>query len=89
MTKDEVIKMAREAGVHIGANDLKSALFWYPEIERFANLVAKHTQEQCAKVCEEESKEFDSLAEGAHDGRYDWKSDGAMDCATAIRNMTV
>jgi hypothetical protein len=85
ISKDEIIRMAREAGFYDGREDL----FWVGEdgLQRFASLVAAHTQEQCAKVCEEESKEFDSLADGAHDGRYDWKSDGAMDCAAAIRAM--
>jgi hypothetical protein len=46
MTKDDIIRMAREAGVwdRIG----------YPaEIERFAALVAAAEREACAKVCEE------------------------------------
>jgi hypothetical protein len=50
MTKDDIIRMAREAG------------FNWPEIhtttieerlERFANLVAKHEREECANLCEQ------------------------------------
>jgi len=45
---DEIIKMAREAGIP-GAWDLN----WFdPYLERFANLVAAHEREECAKVCE-------------------------------------
>jgi hypothetical protein len=48
MTKDDIIKLARDAG------------FNWPEIhtttieerlERLANLVAEHEREECAKVC--------------------------------------
>jgi hypothetical protein len=42
-------------------------------------------REVCAKVCEAEAEMFKSCADGANDGRYDWKEDGARDCANAIR----
>jgi hypothetical protein len=42
-------------------------------------------REACAKVCESEAEMFKSCAYGANDGRYDWKEDGARDCAEAIR----
>jgi isopenicillin N synthase-like dioxygenase len=42
-------------------------------------------REACAKVCESEAEMFKSCAYGANDGRYDWKEDGARECATAIR----
>jgi hypothetical protein len=45
----------------------------------------KAEREACAKVCESEAEMFKSCAEGANDGRYDWKEDGARDCAYAIR----
>ncbi len=47
MKKDEIISMAREAGIpelYIGA--------YYGAIERFATLAASHEREECAKVCE-------------------------------------
>jgi hypothetical protein len=53
MTRDDIIRMAREAGL---------PAFLYPEliaetdwklIERFAALVAAAEREACAKVCEE------------------------------------
>lgn len=50
MTQDEIIFMAREAGVwdEIG----------YPKcIERFVALVAAYEREACAKVCKEGWKE--------------------------------
>jgi hypothetical protein len=42
-------------------------------------------REACARVCESEAEMFKSCAEGANDGRYDWKEDGARDCAYTIR----
>jgi hypothetical protein len=42
-------------------------------------------REACAKVCESEAEMFKSCAYGAGDGRYDWKEDGARECAAAIR----
>ena len=49
MTKDEIIRMAREADIdwhkHWGDNENR--------LERFAALVAAHEREACAKVCDE------------------------------------
>jgi hypothetical protein len=50
MTQDEIMKMARKAGLHI-ATDVN----WMPIIslgyaERFAKLVAQHEREACAKI---------------------------------------
>ena len=46
MTRDDIIRMAREAGVLSG---YESELF-----QRFAALVAAAEREACAKVCEAE-----------------------------------
>ena len=46
MTKDEIIRMARQAGMFVHKEV-------QPELIAFANLVAKHEREACAKVCEE------------------------------------
>ena len=71
MTRDDIIKMAREAGFnpvsYTGAN---LELF-----ERFAALVAAHEREACAKVCEERQEVFQ---------KYYTKGLAAM-CAEAIR----
>ena len=45
MTREEIIRMAREAGFDdFFTRDLA--------LERFANLVAAHEREACAQVCE-------------------------------------
>lgn len=46
MTKDEIIRMAREAGIGALTDYGKEAL------KHFAALVAAHEREKCAKVCE-------------------------------------
>ena len=58
MTQDEIIRMAREAGLSIrGHYDENGST--PQELERFAALVAAHEREACAKVCEEVDKHFD------------------------------
>ena len=48
MNRDDIIRMAREAGLWPAVTDV------FPkELERFAALVAEHEREACAKVCEE------------------------------------
>ena len=51
MDRDDIIRMAREAEIP-GSWDLN----WFdPYLERFADLVAAHEREECAKFCEEQS----------------------------------
>ena len=55
MTQDEIIRMAREAGIggiseHYGFVPFNS--FGAKELERFAALVAVNEREACAKVCD-------------------------------------
>jgi hypothetical protein len=58
MTKDDIIKLAQEAGfervVAIHPDGSKTVTVApVPELEAFANLVAAAEREACAKVCEE------------------------------------
>ena len=61
MTKDDIIKLAREAGFLIDTHAQKyqpnCILSTYglidENLQRFANLVAAAEREACAKVCEE------------------------------------
>ena len=52
MTKDDIIRMAREAGFE-QAGHLSHQVFT-AIIERFAALVAAAEREACAKVCQDE-----------------------------------
>jgi hypothetical protein len=49
MTKDDIIRMAREAGLQPYYDEQET------DIEAFANLVAAAEREECAKVCEDAS----------------------------------
>ena len=56
MTQDEIIRMAREAGLICESRPVTA---WIestdltPYLTRFAALVAAHEREACAKVCDE------------------------------------
>ena len=80
MTKDEIIRMAREACDPDQVDAWQNG-FWtltQEELERFAALVAAAEREACAKVCDDKH----------HAWRWDDKPDsasGPRDCAAAIR----
>ena len=76
MTDKDIIEMAQKAGLHLAAD-----VNWMPIIslkyaEKFAELVAAHEREACAKVCD---KEQEFIASG---GPYVFS---ARRCATNIR----
>jgi len=52
MTKDDIIRMARELGFEKLGRDIEGWVCFTEEIEHFAHLVAKHEREECAKLCE-------------------------------------
>ena len=58
MTKDDITRMAREAGFE-GMTD-------HPALMRFANLVAAAKAEECAKLC-------DDLDDDLPDGLAGWQ----------------
>ena len=53
MTKDDIIRMAREAGIEAEADTLCRNTGWVEPLEHFASLVAAHEREACAKLAEE------------------------------------
>ena len=77
MTQEDIIKLAREAGLA----DSNGVVHAFYQLERFASLVAAHEREACAKVCE---------GLGVHpalnvfNGGPEWYKHG-KDCAAAIR----
>ncbi len=50
MNKDEIIRMAREAGFE----HIAEANYWHPLFKRFAALVAAAEREECAKEIQSE-----------------------------------
>ena len=74
MTRDDIIRMAREAGGYRAApTDKALLLLSESHLERFANLVAAAEREECAKVCDDIDKEYEG-----EDVLATW-------CAAAIR----
>ena len=78
MTKDEIMALALESGMYFlleeHASEYGNGTFLntpYPELERFANLVAEAEREECAKVCEQLAMQQDR--------------DVRDECAAAIR----
>ena len=70
MDREEIIRIAREAGLAYGSDEKPLG-----SVTRFAALVAAHEREACAKVCEERQEVFQ---------KYYTKGLAAM-CAEAIR----
>jgi hypothetical protein len=62
MNKEDIIRMAREAGEAEGMAEF----VFHPVIERFAALVASAEREACAKVC-------DDLDDDIVDGLAGWQ----------------
>ena len=52
MTKEEIIRMAREAGLAYGSDEKP-----LESVTRFAALVAAAEREACAKLCDKQSDE--------------------------------
>jgi hypothetical protein len=79
MTKDDIIRMAREAGLvsWLPNSNYTDGCWWIEahepddSLEQFAKLIATSEREACAKMCDEFAKESD------------WPT--ADNCATAIR----
>lgn len=80
MNRDDVIRMAREAGLDsLSLNEAAN----FVKLQRFAQLVAAQAaaeeREACAKVCEAEHLEDPQVRE---DDAYDY---AVNDCVRAIR----
>jgi hypothetical protein len=60
MTREDIIRMAREAKLNIGPAGMGQTVWGGDaELERFAVLVAAAEREACAKVCDEVNREYD------------------------------
>ena len=72
MTKDDIIRMAREAATEDGSvkrTDGKNVVIYAAKtnrfLERFAALVAAHEREACAKLCEDKAMRLETKAQEA------------------------
>ena len=57
MTKEEIIEMARKAGVE-DSNEYNHLVCTEVELVAFAKLIAEKEREACAKLCDDELKEW-------------------------------
>ena len=89
MTRDDIKRMAQEAGMREGESGdwtAADAALTYPEcvytenLERFAHLVAAAEREACAKVCEQPVDEIQIT-----DDCSEYKYRDNQECADAIR----
>lgn len=80
MTRDDIIRMAREAGAIILDGTPVHTAF----IERFASLVAATEREACAKVCESAVWGAD-IDEWRSMTKRDVSARSMHECAAAIR----
>ena len=81
MNKEDIIKMAREAGaIPIHKDYSQKALVGNENIERFAALVAAAEREACAKVCDDIFRHWIQT-----DPDEKFATPDADDCARAIR----
>jgi hypothetical protein len=81
MNRDDVIRMAREAGLHIATDHDWMPIIALAYAQKFAELVATAEREACAKVCMDKWMEW---MDASPDKRLDMRND-AEDCAFAIR----
>lgn len=65
MSREDIIRMAREAKIEFDHDGSNSFVFSIDQFEHFASLVAAAKQEECARVCE---GDFDSEMKSY--GRY-------------------
>jgi hypothetical protein len=80
MTREDVIRMAREAKLNIGPAGMGQTVWGGDaELKRFAVLVAAAEREACAKVCESLEEQCEKLLVP------DEKWPTPADCASVIR----
>jgi hypothetical protein len=81
MTREDIIRMAREAKLNIGPAGMGQTVWGGDaELERFAALVAAAEREACARVCESLSLEWEDQPDIAQA-----ELATMMDCALAVR----
>ena len=79
MTKEEIIEMARQAGVE-DSNEYNHLVCTEVELIAFAKLVAEAERDACAEICDGFYLSWINIQ-----GRYEFMGEGASECAGAIR----
>ena len=83
MNREDVIRMAREAGYGLSLSDLHA-----PALERFAALVVEREREDCAAICDKYSEFRWSWWKARADPLDQGASDAADELAQRIRSRT-
>jgi len=78
MNKEDIIRMAGEAGIIYTRNTGTM-------LERFADIVAAHEREECAKVCDEAEIRFEELCDKFAYPHDQGMADASHQLAAAIR----
>ena len=85
MDREDIIRMAREAGFEVYETDVWiTDGWWTEELERFAALVAAHERESCARLCDQMFHDWCNQEFEDEDEAYRNKPD-AEDCKKAIQ----
>ena len=79
MTREEIIEMARQAGVE-DSNEYNHLVCTEVELIAFAKLVAEAERDACAEICDGFYLSWINIQ-----GRYEFMGEGASECAGAIR----
>ena len=65
--------------------NVRSDFFTADQMRAYAAAAVAMERERCATLCLEVAEGLRQEGDGCTDGRYDWKADGAEDCASEIR----
>ena len=75
MTRDEVVQIAWDVGLFMRSHKFQDEP---TKLERFAERVAAHEREECAKVCDDTAEDYWELSWADQEA-------AAAQCAAAIR----
>ena len=81
----EARRMAEQAGENPDSMAVNEDML--AQVMLACRVVERAAYERAAQECIETAAELRRCADGCTDGRYDWKADGADDCADAIRAL--
>ena len=84
MDREDIIRMAREAGFRDTTTPVVALGVSWEQVQRFAALVAAHERESCARLCDQMFHDWCNQEFEDEDEAYRNKPD-AEDCKKAIR----
>jgi hypothetical protein len=85
MTRDDIIRLSKEAGVPMEYSFNNGATVWdlHPSLERFAARVAAAERAACAQVCDD--IRYNGYCPPEDGAAPDYYNSAAEECAAAIR----